>query len=202
MTVQNAKTKTKVWDLPTRMFHWLLVLLFLALSATGLASHNAIRAHIFLGLLTICLICWRVIWGLWGSYHSKFSSFVCSPVVVGRYITDLLSGKRQQHLGHNPVAGWMVVCLLSVITLQVLSGLFGSDGIALAGPLAGSLSSDISELLGKFHIANYKLLLILVVMHVLAVFVHLILKDNVLTPMITGVKSISKANAEVAKEQR
>ncbi|NIB38366.1 hypothetical protein HBA55_02145 [Pseudomaricurvus alkylphenolicus] len=199
MTEQKLRTKTMVWDRQTRAFHWSLVLLFTALSLTGFNSEDKLSVHIFLGEIVTALVVWRSYWGFRGSYHSRFSSFLYSPADVWLFVTNMLTGKRQRFLGHNPLAGWMVIVLLGVISVQIASGLFGSDGIALSGPLAEWIAADWSEGLGNLHAVNYRLLLLLIAAHVLSVVIHLMLKDDILTPMITGRKLTSPPHRDIEK---
>ena len=105
----------KIWDLPTRLYHWLQAALFVGLAASGF---NGQGPHIYLGLALFSLLIWRIIWGIVGSDTSRFTQFISSPAKIIRY----LSGKESTKQGHNPLGAWMVVAMITVLTLQCLSG--------------------------------------------------------------------------------
>ena len=112
-------TKVKVWDLLTRIFHWSLVGAF----ATAWNTEDHYKdLHEVAGYTVLGLIAFRVIYGFVGAKHSRFSDFVVSPVTVINYLKNLLAGRHQSHLGHNPVAGYMVIALLASVTLAALTG--------------------------------------------------------------------------------
>ena len=129
-----------VWDLPTRLFHWLLVVLILLLYATGEFGMLDMRWHFWFGYATLALMVFRLLWGLFGSQTSRFADFVRGPVAVGRYVKEQISTNAHFSVGHNPLGGWSVLALLLSVLVQSASGLFASDGIDTDGPFSGSVS--------------------------------------------------------------
>ena len=125
----------KIWDLPTRLFHWSLVagILFMWFSAE--ISDSLMDWHMRVGEFLIALILFRIIWGVIGSDSARFSSLLRSPIATLRYAQTLPSRKPSWHAGHNPLGGWMVIALLLLVLLQASSGLFITDDILLEGPL-------------------------------------------------------------------
>lgn len=176
-----------VWDLPTRLFHWAVVSLVVTSWIT--ADQGYMRVHLWSGLTVTALLLFRVIWGLIGSTTARFSDFVRSPRCVWRYLRGRPDAARQRHAGHNPAGGWMVIAMLSILFLQVGTGLFSNDGIRFNGPFALHVSSDTSDHLTSLHGALFNVLLALTYMHVVAVFYYLLVKgDNLIGPMLTGQK--------------
>ena len=106
----------KVWDLATRLYHWLQAVLFIVLIVTGFSGNGP---HVTIGLVMFTLVLWRLIWGYVGSETNRFGQFLCSPKVVVRYML----GKERVMLGHNPAGGWMVFVIITALLLQCVSGL-------------------------------------------------------------------------------
>src|SRR5664279_4779710 len=131
--------RIKLWDLPTRLFHWLLVILILAAYVSGKIGGGAMDWHGRIGILILGLIVFRVVWGFIGSHHSRFSSFFPTPATVRAYLRGQWHG-----IGHNPLGAFSVLALLSLISLQVATGLLGNDDIAFSGPLSSLLSKELS----------------------------------------------------------
>jgi cytochrome b len=185
----QGKTSMRVWDLPTRLFHWLLVVLIVLLYATGEFGMLDMRWHFWLGYATLALIVFRVSWGLFGSQTSRFADFVRGPAAVGRYVKAQISTKAHFSLGHNPLGGWSVLALLLSVLLQSVTGLFASDGIDTDGPFSGSVSGYTVKLMTRLHNWNENVLLLLIALHVGAVLFYLLIKhDNLIIPMFTGRK--------------
>ena len=129
-----SEEKRLVWDLPLRLFHWLLVLSLVGSYMTAHAGPDWIQVHARLGYWTAGLLIFRVLWGLCGPTHARFRSFLAPPRKVVQYIRGLLEGANVHHVGHNPLGGWMVIAILLSLTLQVATGLFATDDIAWTGP--------------------------------------------------------------------
>ena len=110
----------RVWDPLVRLFHWSLVLSF---SIAYLSGEEESYLHIYAGYVVLGLIAFRLIWGLVGSRHARFSDFVTSPASVIRYLKGLLAGKPQHYPGHNPAGGWMVIAMLVCLFIVSVSGL-------------------------------------------------------------------------------
>jgi len=169
----------KVWDLPTRLYHWLQVIVFLGLIITG---YNAQGPHVPLGLGLFTLIIWRVIWGFTGSETSRFKQFISSPQMIWQY----LRGQADEGVGHNPAGGWMVISLLSCLLLQCLSGLVLA-GYADNLPLAELWLTDwLLDSLSLVHGLLFYLLAVLVGTHIAAVIGYKLCKKPLLWAMIMG----------------
>lgn len=190
MSADDPHLLVRVWDLPTRAFHWTLVVLVALQYATGEFHLLDMRWHFWFGYATIALILFRLLWGVVGSQTSRFVEFVRGPRGVWRYLRALLSANPQISVGHNPLGGWSVLLLLASIAVQIVSGLFASDEIDTDGPLAGLVSQRTVKWMTRLHEWNQNLLLVLIALHVLAVFLYLLLKrQNLIVPMISGCKS-------------
>jgi len=178
----TAAARVRIWDWPTRLFHWLLVLLIPALWWT--ATNDRIELHIMLGIVTTGLLLFRLLWGLIGSSTARFSNFLKGP----RGVISYLNGRAAHALGHNPVGGWSVAAMLAVLTAQVGLGLFAEDEDGLAwGPLSPLLDGDTVEWVTELHEWLFNVLLALIVLHIAAIiFYALFQRRNLIGPMITG----------------
>ena len=178
----------RVWDLPTRLFHWALVGCVVGLVITGNVGGNAMVWHGRLGYAVLTLLLFRLVWGFVGGRWSRFGSFVVSPTSTFAYLRGQIAPERS--VGHNPLGAWSVLALLLVLFAQVGSGLFADDEIAFTGPLAGLVSGDWVSNLTRYHKDVGKLLLIgLVVLHLLAIaFYRLLRRQHLVRPMIVGDK--------------
>jgi cytochrome b len=178
-----------VWDLPTRLFHWLLVILVAASFTTGVIGGNAMVYHEWSGFAILILLVFRITWGFVGSRKSRFSDFVKGPAAVWRYATALFRGDPERYLGHNPMGGWSVLALLLALLIQVATGLFANDDIITEGPLYLWVSKPVSDWLTRVHRLNRFVVVMLVATHVSAVLFYLWGKrENLIKPMITGTK--------------
>jgi len=178
-----------VWDFPTRVFHWVLVALVGVSFTTGVVGGNAMVYHEWSGFAILILLIFRITWGFVGSRTSRFSDFVKGPVAVWRYATDLVKGKSQSYIGHNPLGGWSVLAMLAVLLIQAATGLFANDDIITEGPLFLWVSKPVSDWLTGVHQLNRYLIMVLAATHVFAVLFYLLVKrENLIKPMITGIK--------------
>ena len=185
----QGKSDMRVWDLPTRLFHWLLVVLIALLYATGEFGMLDMRWHFWLGYATLALIVFRVLWGLFGSQTSRFGDFVRGPPAVARYVKAQMSTNSHISIGHNPLGGWSVLALLLSVLLQSVTGLFASDEIDTDGPFTGQVPGYTVKLMTRLHHWNENVLLLLIALHVAAVLFYLLVKrDNLIVPMLTGRK--------------
>jgi cytochrome b len=179
MTLLNASHP--VWDLPTRLFHWVLAIAFV----TSWASHElaAIEVHRWSGYTTLILVCFRISWGVFGSTHSRFTNFVTGPKAV---LTYFRSGAKP-HVGHNPAGGWSILAMLLLILAQTLTGLFNSDELLFDGPFFHALDSDWADRIGGLHETIFEVLSVLIGLHVLVVLYYKYRrKIDLIKPMITG----------------
>lgn len=178
-----------IWDLPVRLFHWSLVVLLVISWTTAEIGGNAMTYHLWSGYTILTLILFRLLWGFWGSTHARFNDFVRGPGAAIGYARALLQGETPLYPGHNPLGGWMVILLLLVLLVQVGTGLFANDDIAIEGPLYPWVSKASSDFLTRIHKLNFDILLILISLHVLAILFYLVAKhENLIVPMLTGRK--------------
>ncbi|MDD2926401.1 cytochrome b/b6 domain-containing protein [Rhodoferax sp.] len=194
----------RVWDAPTRLFHWLLVASVIALVITAEIGGAAMDWHFRLGYVVLALLAFRLIWGFMGGRWSRFATFLYSP----RQVLAYLQGRgAQEHLvGHNPMGALSVFALLTFLALQVGSGLMSDDEIAAAGPLTRFVSGTWVSNATFYHKEVGKLILIsLVLLHVLAIAFYFFKKrDNLVKPMINGDKALEfpAESANDSKVQR
>jgi cytochrome b len=189
-----------IWDLPTRLFHWGIVILVTVSFVTGKRGGLAMQYHLWSGYALLTLLLFRLAWGFIGGRHARFTSFVRGPVTVWRYARGFLRPGHAPYPGHNPLGGWSVVAMLLTLMLQVVTGLFADDQIFTQGPLSPWVSMETSSGLTIVHYLNQWAILTLIGLHVSAVLFHLIIKgDNLITPMITGFKRLP-APAETPPE--
>ncbi|MDP3423089.1 MAG: cytochrome b/b6 domain-containing protein [Burkholderiaceae bacterium] len=176
----------RVWDLPTRVFHWALVAAVVTLVITGNIGGNWMVWHMRAGYLVGALLLFRLVWGLGGGHWSRFSTFVPTPVGLWRY----LKGDGQPHppLGHNPLGALSVLAMLTLLTLQVASGLVSDDEIAFTGPLYALVSGQVSSWATWYHKDIGKLgLVALVVLHLLALAYYRVFKQRrLVSAMLSG----------------
>jgi len=180
-----------VWDWPVRIVHWLLVVLIVVSYVTSQVGGNAMTYHMWSGYTVLTLLGFRVLWGFAGSTHARFGSFVAGPRAVSRYVADMMSGRSQAFLGHNPLGGWSVLAMLLALGVQAGTGLFANDEIITEGPLASRVSSATSDLLTTIHRYNFYVLLALVGLHIAAILFYLLVKrENLVGAMVTGRKRV------------
>jgi cytochrome b len=174
--------KVVVWDLPTRLFHWAIVLLVPALWWTH--QIDRLDLHILLGEVMLGLVLFRLIWGVIGSSTARFGAFLRGPGTVLRH----LRGRGGAAFGHNPAGGWSVALMLLLLTVQVGLGLFVSDEDGLnTGPLSHLVSYDSARTLAERHETVFYILLAFIVLHVGAILYYLLVRrDNLVGPMVTG----------------
>ncbi len=182
------------WDVPVRIFHWLLVALFCAQLYSGKTGGNAMAWHMYGGYAVLTLVLFRVLWGFAGGGHARFRDFVAGPAAALRFGRRLVSRAPAHSIGHNPLGGWMVLAFLASFAVQAATGLFANDDIATEGPLASLVSKEVSDRLTSVHKWNLKLLLVLVTLHVAAVLYHrFVKKEDLIRAMFTGVKHVPEA---------
>ncbi|RZI41812.1 cytochrome B [Herbaspirillum sp. HC18] len=176
--------KVRVWDLPTRLFHWALAALIVVAVITESIGGNAMEWHFRAGYAALALIAFRIVWGLVGTRYARFSGFIYGPSAILDYIR---TGKNHL-LGHNPLGSLSVFSLLAVVLAQAATGLFSNDDIANDGPLVKFISKDLSDRITWFHKeVSGTAIYVLVGLHLLAVAFYLFWKkQNLVRPMITG----------------
>lgn len=173
----------RVWDLPTRLFHWTLALSVTGLIATGYLG--IMQWHFRLGYTVLALLLFRLVWGVVGGRWSRFTSFIYSPASLMRH----LRGHSHPHhaVGHSPMGALSVFALLLILVLQVLTGLSSDDAISFTGPLAPFVSSDVVDWATGYHKdLGQWLVIALVVVHVLAIVFYRVAKQQNLTAAMIG----------------
>ncbi|MCW8330957.1 cytochrome b/b6 domain-containing protein [Photobacterium sp. SDRW27] len=182
----------KVWDFPTRLYHWLQAGLFVGLAASGFRGEGP---HMYLGLGLFTLILWRIVWGFVGSETSRFKQFLRSPKGVLRY----LLGRLPVTPGHNPAGGWMVVVMISLLLLQCLSGIVVA-GLADNLPLAELWLTDaVFDISVMVHGICARLLPAVVGIHLFAILVYKLRSKPLVWAMVVGVqKKLSVSTGDVA----
>jgi len=188
----------RVWDLPVRLFHWLLVLAIIGSFVTAKIGGNLMEWHARLGFFVLGLVTFRIVWGFVGNEHARFTSFVRGPSAVLAYARGLgrrsHGGETSTTLGHNPMGALSVVAILAVVGFQAIAGLFANDDILMQGPYADSVAKSVSEWFSKMHEWNSNLILVLIVVHLLAIgFYFFVKRENLVKPMITGEKTLPDA---------
>jgi cytochrome b len=180
----------RVWDLPTRLFHWALALCVVALVITANVGGNWMTWHLRLGYAVLTLLLFRIVWGLVGGHWSRFTSFIYAPGTVLAYLRG--QGRPEHRVGHNPLGAISVFALLAILLLQVGTGLFSDDEIAFTGPLVSLVSGNTVNLATSYHKNVGKLIVLaLVALHLGAIaFYKLVKKDSLVRPMISGDKQM------------
>lgn len=197
MIVIEETTRLRVWDLPVRLFHWLLVLLVIILFVTGKLGGNWLEWHQRAGFSVLGLITFRIIWGFVGSYHARFANFPRGLAVMFVYLKGVIRKDSRHFAGHNPLGAISVVTMLGVLLLQAVLGLFSNDDLMLEGPYARLLSKAASDQVTTLHKLNADLILILVGIHLAAIaFSWFYKRQNLLKPMFTGDKILPASAAE------
>lgn len=190
---ETKLTPTRIWDLPVRLFHWLLVPL-LAFSWWS-AEQGRLDWHRLSGYALLALVLFRMAWGLWGSDTARFVRFLRGPAGIGAYLKQLGGKAYAASVGHNPLGGWSVFAMLALLVVESALGLFAVDfdGIE-SGPLAIFVSFDAGRLAAEMHELLFNVLLGLIGLHLAAIaFYALVKRDNLVGPMLTGNKAIAGA---------
>jgi cytochrome b len=181
--------KIRIWDLPLRLFHWLLVVAVIGSFVSVKLGGNAMIWHGRFGYIVLSLIFFRLIWGFVGTRHARFAQFIKSPKAIFAYLKN-----PTETPGHSPLGAISVIVLLGLFLSQALAGLFASDDIAFDGPLVKYVASTWVELLTSFHRLNEWVLLALVGVHVGAIlYCKYAKKINLISAMITGDKEWADA---------
>jgi cytochrome b len=185
-TARAGARRVLVWDLPLRVFHWSLVAAVAAAVVTGELGGAWMVWHGRAGLLIVGLLVFRVVWGVVGSATSRFTHFAPSPARVVAYLRG-----RWRGVGHNPLGALAVFALLGLLSLQVATGLFGTDDIAFAGPLNHLVDDTLGARSTGWHRVLAYALFALLALHLLAIAFHVVVKRHrLIRPMISGVLDV------------
>ncbi|SFC80287.1 Cytochrome b [Polaromonas sp. OV174] len=186
---QKSLNKVRVWDLPTRIFHWSLVACVIGLAITGTLGGSAMVWHFRFGYSVLTLLLFRLVWGLVGGRWSRFGSFIYAPQTVINYLKG--RGKPEHGIGHSPIGAGSVFAMLAVLLVQVGTGLISDDEIAFAGPLTHLVSNATVGLSTNYHANIGKWLLLgLLLLHATAILFYLRRKHNLVGAMLHGDKTL------------
>lgn len=172
----------KVWDLPVRVFHWLLALCFTGAYLTS-ESESWRLVHVTLGYTLGGLLAFRLLWGIVGTRYARFGSFVRGPFAIVKYLRSLVEGKPEHHVGHNP-AGAVAIVLMMVLGLVQLV-----TGWATYNEMGG-------EWLAELHEGAANAMLVVVAIHLAGVVSASVQhRENLARAMVTGRKMGTAAEA-------
>jgi cytochrome b len=182
----------RIWDLPTRLFHWLLALTIVGSFVTANIGGNAMVWHFRFGYLVLALLAFRLVWGLVGGRWSRFASFVYAPGTLLRYLRGAARPDEHLEVGHNPLGSLSVFALLGFLAVQVGTGLVADDEIASRGPLNRFVETATGLAATHWHKEwGSKILLALVLLHVAAILFYLWRQRvNLVRPMLSGDKPL------------
>lgn len=173
-----------VWDLPTRIFHWVLVVCVVGSFVSVKIGGNAMVWHGRFGVTIVGLLSFRLVWGFAGSTYARFSQFVRGPGAIKAYLRGQWQGE-----GHNPVGALSVLAMLGTLLLLVATGLFANDDIAFEGPLYALVGKDFSDRVAGIHRLIEPLTILLVLVHLGAIAFYVrVRKEILIMPIITGSK--------------
>ncbi|MBL0143290.1 MAG: cytochrome b/b6 domain-containing protein [Betaproteobacteria bacterium] len=203
----RAGVSVRVWDVPTRLFHWTLLLLVVASVVTGkfdsVLGPDTLEWHKRSGLAILALLLFRLAWGFAGGTHARFASFLRGPRAVIGYAKGLVAGRTaSESAGHNPLGGWSVVAMLAALAVQAATGLFlVQEDYGFEGPLARHVSRAVSDRLNAIHEANFIVIAVLVAMHLAAVVYYTVAKrQGLVGAMLTGRKRLEPGReAEISR---
>ena len=191
--MESSLKAVRIWDLPTRVFHWSLAACVVFSIASAQIGGNAMVWHFRSGYLIFSLLAFRIVWGLLGGHWSRFASFVFSPATVWRYLRSKSESQAALDVGHSPLGALSVFAVLGLLAAQVATGLFADDEIANTGPLIKFVSNATSLAFTKWH-KNYGqwIIIALLVLHVAAITYYVLIKKrDLLRAMVGGDKVLS-----------
>jgi cytochrome b len=188
---ESAPTRVRVWDAPTRIVHWSMVLLF-AFSWWS-AENGELEWHRWSGYSLTALVLFRLYWGFFGGSTARFSQFLRGP----RAVVSYLRGAPAQFAGHNPVGAWSVVLMLALLATQIVLGLFAVDVDGLeSGPMSSLVSFETGRVAAEWHEKIFDVLLAIVAVHILAALYYLaVRKQNLIGAMFTGKRNLDGTHA-------
>jgi cytochrome b len=183
----------RVWDLPTRLFHWLLAASVIGLIVTGSVGGNWMNWHLRLGYAVLTLLLFRLVWGFIGGHWSRFTRFIYAPSSLVAYLRG--RAHPEHTVGHTPLGALSVFALLLILAAQVGTGLMSDDEIAFFGPLVRFVSGDTVSMATDYHKEVGKLIVfVLVGLHLLAIaYYKWMKKQSLVRPMVVGDKQVPVA---------
>lgn len=183
----------RIWDLPTRLFHWVLAACVVASIVSAHVGGNAMVWHFRIGYTVFALLSFRILWGFVGGRWSRFSSFVRAPGTTLRYLRGQAAADEHMDVGHNPLGAWSVLGLIGILAVQVGTGLIADDEIASTGPLNKFVSGKTASLASNWHAdIGQWVIVALVTLHIAAILFYLLKKKhNLVRPMLSGDKPLT-----------
>lgn len=190
-TAAKAHGKVRIWDLPTRLFHWSLAAAISGALITPHLGDTAMPWHFRCGYAALTLVLFRLMWGVVGTRHARFTQFVKGPGAIVAYLRGKPAPASSSSAGHNPLGALSVLAMLAIVLAQAGSGLFSNDDISSEGPLVALIDKALSDQISHWHAhITPKMIYALMGLHVLAVFGYLLLKRvNLIGPMVLGDKA-------------
>ncbi len=185
----EASRTVLVWDLPTRLFHLLTVVLVLAAYVTE--RLNWMDWHVRAGTALLALLLFRLIWGVLGSDTARFAGFLTAPRAAVRHLAHVFHREPDTQIGHNPAGGWMVLLLLALLLSEVLTGIISNNDVADEGPLTGLMPPWLANGIDDLHALLWDALLAAIALHLAAIALYAVAKGHhLLRPMLTGRKQL------------
>jgi len=182
---------TRVWDLPTRLFHWALAGCVVGSIVTAKIGGNAMTWHFWLGEAVFALLLFRILWGLVGGHWSRFSRLLYGPGALWRYLKGRPRPGEWLDVGHSPLGALAVLAMLALLAVQVGTGLVADDEIASIGPLNRLVATDTGLAATAWHKAwGQWLLLGLIGLHLLAITVYTARGRPLVSAMLRGDKAL------------
>ena len=199
-TASDNNEKSRIWDLPTRCFHWVLAICFVGAVVSG--ENGFMQVHLIFGISIFTLVLFRLMWGFCGSDSAKFKKFLPKAKDIWRCLINIRQ-KNKPHIGHDALGGFATCVMLVMLFVTPALGMFANDDILFEGPLAELVSQQASNYLSFLHEIAAKATLILIGVHIAAVlFYWSYKKDNIITPMITGRKALTPLLKKQASQMR
>lgn len=185
--LQSQSQSRLIWDLPLRLFHWGFVATILGCWLTNELGTDYIDLHMQLGYVALGLMCFRLLWGFFGTLHSRFVTFFPTPAAIKAYLNQPKDAAPS--VGHNPLGSLMVFAMLALVLMQAVSGLFVDDDVFSSGPYYNALGGDIDKIMATIHHNAFDFILAAIALHILAVgFYQWGKKHDLIAPMIHGKK--------------
>tara|TARA_B000000441_G_C21677224_1_gene311097 strand:+ start:196 stop:924 length:729 start_codon:yes stop_codon:yes gene_type:complete len=188
---EKDKDKIFVWDMPIRLFHWVLVILVIISILTGLgwsSLSNETMVHEWSGISILVLVFFRILWGFFGGRHARFFDFIKGPRAILSYIRGLLTGTHQRWKGHNPMGGLSVIAFIGLLGAQAGTGLFANDDSDVEGPLFDKVGKDLSDTITTFHYDIATLIYVVIGIHVVAIVLYRFQGERLIAAMMHGHK--------------
>ncbi len=211
MTTEGEQRPPLIWDLPLRIFHWALAIAVGVCIYTGLdGGFYAMDWHMISGYVVLGLLLFRIVWGIVGPRHSRFTAFIYGPITVWHWIRGALRRQPPAVAGHNPLAGWFIIITLTALLVQAITGLFTTDDIFVQGPLRHIgpppfldwSQAEFLRFMTRIHRQGEWIVIGLVALHLFAILAHRVyLREPLTSAMITGRKRGAPAGEAIGGER-